>query len=82
MFGSQTDAAWIPSISQQRQADLIADVRHDKRVKAALGYCADRTLRHTDLSRGHFGRIGTLVSATLRQSLRVAPFGPTPVHGG
>ncbi len=57
MLGSQNDPIGIVSISQQRHADLIADVRHDQLVQAALRYRANRTLPREDASRGRFGRL-------------------------
>jgi hypothetical protein len=43
MFASQSDPIWMLSISQQRQAELIADVRKDELAQAAREYAAART---------------------------------------
>jgi hypothetical protein len=78
MLGStQTDPIWMLSIAQQRQAELIADVRNDQVVQAALEYRAMRTIRPENVSRGRLGRLAAVVSA----SLRISPFAPTTAHG-
>lgn len=78
MLGSQSDPILVLSISQQRHADLIADVRHDRLVRAALRYAAARTLPPQEMTRGRLARIGALASA----ALHLAPMTPTPVQGG
>lgn len=77
MLGSHSDPILILSISHQRHADLIANVRHDELVQAARQSRPARTIRPENLSRGRFGRI-----AALWQTLRVAPFAQTSVYGG
>ena len=81
MLGYQADPIWILSISQQRHADQIADVRHDELVHAAKQYCAARSGRHANVSRSRFERIAALIPAILRQHPRLAFFAPTLVHG-
>jgi hypothetical protein len=83
MLGStQADPIWILSISRQRQAELIAEVRHDELVQAAERYCSARVVPHTNMWWARFGRLAGLASSTLRQSLRLAPFTQPAAHGG
>lgn len=78
MLGStQTDPIWILTITQQRHAELLADVRHDELVHAALQYCAARTVCQDNVSRGRLGRLAGHLSATLR----LAAVSPTPARG-
>jgi hypothetical protein len=78
MLGStQTDPIWLLSIAQQRQAELIADVRNDAVVPAARDYRAVRIVPTQNVSRGRLGRLAALVSA----GLRISPFAPTTAHG-
>jgi hypothetical protein len=77
MLGSHTDPILILSISHQRHADLIANVRHDELVQAARRSRPARTPRPENLSRGRFGRI-----TALWQTLRLAPFAHTLVYRG
>lgn len=82
MPGSQTDPIEILRSSQQRHADLIADARHDELVDAALQYRAARSVRPEKVRGSRLVRMAALVSATLRQSLRLAPVAPAAVRGG
>ncbi len=82
MLAIQTDPIGILSLSQQRHAALIADVRHDQLVQAALRSYAAHAVRPENVSQGRFGRIAGPVSARLQQSLGLAPFASAPVHGG
>jgi hypothetical protein len=74
MLSTQTDPIGLLAMTQQHHADLLAEVRHDQLVDAAVQYCAARTVRPENMSRGRFAPIAAVVSGTLGRRLRLASF--------